>query len=128
MASSPLVADFLQLTITNFADLARYQRGQEGLYVFGYLAFMSNGYAEPPQWINFEKQMFFPRNRNWDTFRFGLKPGVLAAVRPIYGNLDALAPIVQGEAINLMLGAVKGLRVYAPDGTPGPIPEFVPVP
>lgn len=127
MAGSPIVVDYMQLTVNATGGIARFQRGMTGLYVFGYCQFITNGYSEPPIFINSVKQMVFPKNRRFDSFHWQMKPGVTLSVKPIYGDLDLIAPLVAGEAVNLAKGLASGLRVFLPDGTPGAIPEFVPV-
>jgi len=126
MAGSPVVVDYMQVTITSSFDLSRYQKGQLGYYVFGYVTFGTNGYFEAPQWINFPQQMFFPQNKRFDTFKWQCKPGINFAYKPIYGNLDILGPTVQGYLINMAAGAVQGLSPFSPSGAPLSPPELVP--
>ncbi len=126
MASSPVVVDYMQLTLTLSLPPEQYFRGMVNLSVYGYCWFSTNGYAEEVQYLNFLQQMVFPKNRRFDTFSWQCKPGVSLAYKPIYGNLDVLSPQVQGQAINLLGGVAAGLVTYMPDGTPGTVPVFTP--
>lgn len=127
MAGSPVVVDYMQTTLSFTVDKNIYARGMEGLFVYGYVTFGLNGYFEPPQFINFEKQQFYPRNNRFDTFMWQCKPGVSLTYKPIYGNLDALNPVIQGQIVNMLAGAVTGLTPIGPGG-PGVAPIIVPAP
>ena len=127
MAGSPLVVDYMQVTITTTLPDSSYAHGMTGLFVYGYVTFGTNGYFEPVQYVNLKKQMFFPANRRFDTFKYQGKVGVNFSIKPIYGNLDVFGPTVDGNLINLSSGAVAGLAVKTPAGLPGPSPVLIPL-
>lgn len=127
MAGSPIVVNAMQITIDTTLPLSHYARGPQDFYVFGYVTFGHDSYWETPQWINFQKQVFYPRDPRFDTFKYQGKFGVNITYKPLYGQLDILSPEVQGAILNMCAGGFGGLRPQNPAGVFGPLPSFVPL-
>lgn len=95
------------------------------IYFLGWASFKYGGYCGQQVLIRYAHQIFFPENDAADGFTVICKPGVIFDLLVKYRTLDPLNIQVLGEAVNLALGNVSGLKRIGNAGLEGSAPVLI---